>query len=85
MTLTSTKHAPWFVIPSNHKWFRDLAVSQIIADTMEDMGLKLPPAQVNIADIRRKYHAAVREAKNDAKNDAKNGSKRRPKHVEPAE
>jgi PPK2 family polyphosphate:nucleotide phosphotransferase len=81
MELTSTKHAPWFVIPSNHKWFRDLAVSQIIADTMEDMGLKLPPAQVNIADIRQKYHAAVRAAQNDAKN----GGKRRAKHVEPAE
>jgi PPK2 family polyphosphate:nucleotide phosphotransferase len=77
MALTSTKHAPWFVIPSNHKWFRDLAVSQIIADTMEDMGLKLPPAQVNIADIYQKYHAAVRDAKKD--------EKRRAKHVEPAE
>jgi len=77
MALTSTKHAPWFVIPSNHKWFRDLAVSQIIADAMEDMGLKLPPAQVNIADIRQKYHAAVRDAKKD--------EKRRAKHVEPAE
>ena len=89
MKLTSTKHAPWFVIPADHKWFRDLAVSQIIADTMEDMGLKLPAAQVNIADIRRKYHAAVRdakkEAKSDAKNDTKNGGKRRAEHVEPAE
>ena len=36
----SKKHAPWYVIPSNHKWFRNLAVSQIIADTMEDMRLK---------------------------------------------
>ena len=32
--LTSTKHAPWYVIPSNHKWFRNLAVSRIVADTM---------------------------------------------------
>ena len=30
----STEHAPWFVIPANHKWFRNLAVSQIIAETM---------------------------------------------------
>src|SRR5271169_4576735 len=63
MALTSTKHAPWFVIPANHKWFRNLAVSQIIADTMDEMGLKLPKAQVDIADIRRKYHAAEHEAK----------------------
>ena len=56
---TSTKHAPWYVIPSNHKWFRDLAISEILADTLEDMDLKLPPAQVNIAEIRHKYHAAA--------------------------
>src|SRR5215831_9844376 len=63
MALTSTKHAPWYIIPANHKWFRNLAVSQIIADTMDDMGLKLPPTHVDIADIRRKYHAAARERK----------------------
>jgi PPK2 family polyphosphate:nucleotide phosphotransferase len=64
---TSTKHAPWYVIPANHKWFRNLAVSQIIADTMEDMDLKPPQARVDIADIRRKYHAAEREAKGGGK------------------
>jgi PPK2 family polyphosphate:nucleotide phosphotransferase len=63
MEQTSTKHAPWFVIPADHKWFRDLAISQIIADTMDDMGLKLPPTNVSIADIRRKYHAAARAQK----------------------
>jgi PPK2 family polyphosphate:nucleotide phosphotransferase len=63
MEQTSTKHAPWFVIPANHKWFRDLAISQIIADTMDEMGLKLPPTNVSIAGIRRKYHAAARAQK----------------------
>jgi hypothetical protein len=56
--LTSTKHAPWYIIPANHKWFRNLAVAQIIVDAMEEMNLKLPPTHVDIADIRRKYHAA---------------------------
>ena len=55
---TSTHHAPWFVIPANHKWFRDLAISEIITDTLEEMGLKLPSTHVNIDDIRNKYHAA---------------------------
>ena len=58
MERTSTKHALWYVIPSNHKWFRDLAISEILADTLEDMELKLPPTRVDIADIRRKYHTA---------------------------
>ena len=55
---TSTKWAPWYVIPANHKWFRDLAISQILADTMQQMGLKTPRPQVDLAEIRRKYHAA---------------------------
>lgn len=67
MKLTSTKRAPWYIIPANHKWFRNLAVSQIIADTMDEMGLKLPPTRVDISDIRRKYHAAEREAKHGGK------------------
>lgn len=70
---TSTKHAPWYVIPSDHKWFRNLAISQIIADTMDEMGLKLPPARVDIADIRRKFHAAKRESK---EKDVAKGAKR---------
>jgi hypothetical protein len=59
MERTSTERAPWYVIPSDHKWFRDLAISEILADTLEDMDLKLPPAEVDIAEIRRKYHAAA--------------------------
>jgi PPK2 family polyphosphate:nucleotide phosphotransferase len=64
---TSTAEAPWYVIPSNHKWFRNLAVSQILADTMADLDLAFPPPSVNLADIRRKYHAAVRQAAKDGK------------------
>jgi len=55
---TSTKHAPWFVIPADHKWFRDLAISQIVADTLEEMDLKLPPTHVDLAKIARQFHAA---------------------------
>ena len=59
---TSTKHAPWYVIPADHKWFRNLAVSQIVADTMDDMGLTLPRPRVDVAAMRRKYHAAKRRS-----------------------
>jgi len=63
IALTSTKHAPWYIIPANHKWFRNLAVSQIIVDTLDEMGLRLPPTRVDIADIRRKYHAAEQSSR----------------------
>jgi PPK2 family polyphosphate:nucleotide phosphotransferase len=62
LSRTSTKHAPWYIIPADHKWFRNLAISQIVMDTMDNMGLKLPPTRVNIEDIRRKYHAAAAKA-----------------------
>jgi len=55
----STKHAPWYVIPSNHKWFRNLAVSQIIEATLDEMKLKLPAPTVDLAKIRQEYHAAT--------------------------
>jgi PPK2 family polyphosphate:nucleotide phosphotransferase len=58
MERTSTEHAPWYIIPADHKWFRNLAISQIIADTMDEMDLKMPPARVDLAGIRRKYYQA---------------------------
>jgi PPK2 family polyphosphate:nucleotide phosphotransferase len=58
---TSKKDAPWYIIPSNHKWFRNLAVSQIVADTMEDIGMQMPKPQVDLEAIRREYHQFVQE------------------------
>jgi len=57
----NTDDAPWFVIPSDRKWFRDLAISQIIVDTMKKLDIEVPKPTVNIADIRRKYHEDVDE------------------------
>jgi len=57
LTLCSKKNAPWYAIPSNHKWFRNLAVSSIIADTMDDVKLKLPKPTVDLDEIRKLYHA----------------------------
>jgi PPK2 family polyphosphate:nucleotide phosphotransferase len=39
---TSTKAAPWYVVPSNHAWFRDLVVSQAIVNSLEGLGMKYP-------------------------------------------
>jgi PPK2 family polyphosphate:nucleotide phosphotransferase len=42
LTNCSTKHAPWYVIPSDRKWFRNLAISEIVADTLETLDLSYP-------------------------------------------
>jgi PPK2 family polyphosphate:nucleotide phosphotransferase len=57
----STDKAPWHVIPSNHKWFRNLAVSQIICETMERMNMKIPKPTVDLDQIRKAYHKAAGE------------------------
>lgn len=59
----STEHAPWYVIPANKKWFRNMAISQILVDTMEDMKMKLPKATVDIAEIRKLAAAEVQKEK----------------------
>ena len=46
--------------PANHKWSRNLAVSQIVAETMHDLRMTNPAPAVDLADIRRKYHAQKR-------------------------
>jgi PPK2 family polyphosphate:nucleotide phosphotransferase len=61
LSKTSTRHAPWFIIPSNNKWFRNLAVAKIVAETMESLGMRLPKPKVSIEAIRRKYHQAQEE------------------------
>jgi PPK2 family polyphosphate:nucleotide phosphotransferase len=40
---TSHKHAPWFVIPSDHKWYRNVAISSIIVEAMQGLKLTYPP------------------------------------------
>ena len=54
----STPHAPWFVIPSDHKWFRNLAIARIVVEYLEGLDMKYPEPSVDIAHIRREYHAA---------------------------
>ncbi|HZM08310.1 MAG TPA: polyphosphate kinase 2 family protein [Methylocella sp.] len=73
LAATSTHAAPWYVIPANHKWFRNLAVSQIVADTMEELGMEFPKPAVDLAEIRSKYHAAAMEECGDGKEMARRG------------
>ena len=57
----STPHAPWFIIPSDHKWFRNLAIARIVVEHLEALDMKLPKPSVDLGHIRREYHAAKAE------------------------
>jgi PPK2 family polyphosphate:nucleotide phosphotransferase len=48
---TSTHAAPWFVIPADHKWYRNWAVSQVLLDTLEKMDPRYPdPAPLELPE-----------------------------------
>jgi PPK2 family polyphosphate:nucleotide phosphotransferase len=51
ITATSTEPAPWYVIPADRKWYRNLAVSEILIQTLEGLDMSYPPAPPNLAGI----------------------------------
>ena len=52
LSKTSTAGAPWYVIPANRKWFRNLAVASILADTIADLEPAYPPVAEDVpADL----------------------------------
>jgi len=42
LSKTSTKHAPWFIIPADHKWFMRLAIAEVVVDALDGLDLTLP-------------------------------------------
>ena len=48
----STTHAPWYVVPGDHKWLRDLAVAQILKETLAALPLRFPQPSYDPKSIR---------------------------------
>ncbi len=48
---TSTKAAPWFIVPADRKWYRNLVVSEILIQTLEGLDMSYPPADPDLASI----------------------------------
>jgi PPK2 family polyphosphate:nucleotide phosphotransferase len=51
ISATSTDDAPWYVVPADRKWYRNLAVSEILIQTLENLEMSYPPAPDNIRTI----------------------------------
>jgi PPK2 family polyphosphate:nucleotide phosphotransferase len=45
---TSTEWAPWYVIPSDAKWFRNLAVGRVVASTLQQLDPRWPPPEEDL-------------------------------------
>lgn len=51
LTETSTKDAPWYVIPSDRKWYRNLVISQLLIDTLDGLKMTYPEPVIGIENI----------------------------------
>jgi PPK2 family polyphosphate:nucleotide phosphotransferase len=51
---TNTDHAPWLVVPSDHKWYRNLAVANVLAETLAAMDPQWPGADYDVKEQRRR-------------------------------
>jgi len=49
---TSTDYAPWYLIPANRNWLRNVAVSEIVADVIDDLKPRYPEPQNGIEKIK---------------------------------
>jgi len=48
---TSTAAAPWFIVPANHKWYRDLVISSVLIETLAGLKMKFPGPEENLEGI----------------------------------
>jgi PPK2 family polyphosphate:nucleotide phosphotransferase len=48
---TSTSWAPWYVVPADRKWVRNVAVSQLLVDVLEAMAPRIPEPEQGIGDV----------------------------------
>ncbi|MEO5897690.1 MAG: polyphosphate kinase 2 family protein [Vicinamibacterales bacterium] len=58
ITATSTREAPWYVVPADNQWFTRLAVAQVIIEALESLDLQFPPLdrdkQQELSEARRR-------------------------------
>jgi PPK2 family polyphosphate:nucleotide phosphotransferase len=51
---TNTEIAPWYVVPSDKKWYRNLVIGELLLDALRGMGLRWPPPDFDVEEERRR-------------------------------
>lgn len=51
LSKTSTKYAPWYIIPANRKWYRNLVIASILVETLENLKMKFPAPEENLDSV----------------------------------
>lgn len=51
LTKTSTDYAPWYIVPANRRWYRNLLVSQVLIETLESLQMSYPQPEEDLKGI----------------------------------
>jgi polyphosphate kinase 2 (PPK2 family) len=53
LNATSTELAPWYVVPGNHNWYRNLRVAEIIVETLRGLNMQYPKPSVELVPFKQ--------------------------------
>jgi PPK2 family polyphosphate:nucleotide phosphotransferase len=56
---TDADSAPWYIVPADRKWYRNWAVSALLAETLEELAPQYPPPSYDVAVERRRVEAST--------------------------
>jgi PPK2 family polyphosphate:nucleotide phosphotransferase len=51
LSLCSTKWAPWYIVPANKKWYRNLVVARVVVETLRALKMDYPPPSVELSKV----------------------------------
>jgi PPK2 family polyphosphate:nucleotide phosphotransferase len=51
LSKTSTTYAPWYIVPANSKWYRDLVIASVLVETLSGLKMRYPAPQAGLAKV----------------------------------
>jgi len=51
LTRCNTRWAPWYVVPANHKWYRNLVVARVVVETLRDLHMHYPEPAIDLSKV----------------------------------
>ncbi len=51
LSKTSTDWAPWYIVPANKKWYRNIVVGKLLTDTLRKLDMKYPVSEEDLSNV----------------------------------
>lgn len=48
---TSTENAPWYIVPANKKWYRNLVIASVLVDALKKLDMRYPPSEDDLSQV----------------------------------